>query len=59
MVMSKIKYEFLYLDFFFFQTKKVITSWLERWKEKYKNIESILRFKYAEIFPFKTFHGCF
>lgn len=50
MVMSKIKYEFLYLDFFFFQTKKVITSWLERWKEKYKNIESILRFKYAENF---------
>ena len=43
----KVKYEFFYLDFFLFPTKNFITSWLKRWKEKHKNIELILRLKYA------------
>ena len=47
MVISKIKNEFFYLDFLLFLTKKFITSWLKRWKEKHKNIELISRFKYV------------
>ena len=60
MVISKIKYKFFYFDFLLFQIKKFITSWLKIWNEKHKNIELILRFKYAlKIFLFKKFHGCF
>ena len=60
MVISKIKYELFYLDFLLFQTKKSITSWLKRWKEKQKNIEFISRFKYAlKVSPLKNFDGCF
>ena len=47
MVISKIKYEFFYLDFKLFQTKNFITSCLKRLKEKHKNVELISRFKYA------------
>ena len=34
-------------EFFIIQSKKFITSWLKRWKEKHKAIEVILRFKYS------------
>ena len=47
MVILKIKYEFAYLDFLLFQTKRFAISWLKRWKEKQINIELISRFKYA------------
>ena len=48
------------LNFLLFPTKKFITSCLERWKERHKNIEFISRFKYADkIFLVKKFHGCF
>ena len=58
MVIPKIKFEFFYLGFLF-QIKKVITSSLKKWKEEHKNIELILRFKYAKkCSPFKKFHGC-
>ena len=46
--------------FFLFQTKKLFTSCLKRWKEKHKNIELISRFKYAlKHSLLKKFHGCF
>ena len=60
MVISNIKHEFFNLDFLLFQTKKFITSWLKRGKEKDKNNELISRLKYAsKISPLKRFHGCF
>ena len=36
---------FFNFDFLLFQTKKIITSCLKRWKEKHKNIEFISSFK--------------
>ena len=47
MVISKIKYEFFYLNFLLFQIKKFITTCFKRWKEKHRNVELISRFKYA------------
>ena len=41
MVITKIKYEYFYLDSLSYQTKKFITSCLKRRKEKHKNIELI------------------
>ena len=47
MMVSKIKYDFFFnLDFLSNQTKKNITSYLNRWKEKHKNIEFFSRSKY-------------
>ena len=43
---------FFFSDFLLFQTKKLVSSWLKRWKEKQKNIELISRFKYAEKFSY-------
>ena len=47
MVISKIKYEFFYLDLLLFQTEKLLLFGWRDEKEKRKNIELISRFKYA------------
>ena len=47
MVISKIKYEFFYLDLLLFQTEKLLLFGWRDEKEKHKNIELISRFKYA------------
>ena len=47
MVISKIKYEFFYLDLLLFQTEKLLLFGWRDAKEKHKNIELISRFKYA------------
>ena len=60
MVTSKIKHDFFFDSFYYFEKKKLITSWLKRWKSNKKTLNWFHVLNMLKNFlHLKKCHGCF